>query len=715
MTQRYLGGIITANPVEPSENFSDSAASGMWTMQEALAFSKAGDWPDPASINPSKFIESVFSTYVYDGTGSSQTIANGIDLVNKEGLVWTKIRESNGGAEDHFLVDTVSPSPSNTNYFVKSLTSNSTAGFQEPYNSITAWNTTGYTINSHLSFGGNGYAYVSWTFREQPKFFDIVTYTGDGTTDREVSHNLGTTIGFMLVKRTDAASNWACIAYNGTNYGCLALNSSAAQLFSSATSNYTSTMFKPYEVFQQFTDTPVNDRMNVDGASYVAYLFAHNNSDGGFGSTGDQDMIKCGSYTGNGSATGPEIDLGFEPQWIMIKSTSGAHPWFIIDVMRGFSAAPQANTLRANTNDVEDPAGSRVKPTPNGFQIITSSNDYNQNTHNFIYVAIRRGQMKAPTAGTDVLAMYDLDDLSLNTVVSSTAEGGTPFPADLALHRHNLGGNQFITRLTGGIGTEIAGGSSSYRGWLNPHDNSAEDTGTYGIYYKMYNNKFTINNNGADGGQSFIFSYQFRRQPKVFDVVAYTGTGSTHNIKHNLGVAPELIILKNRGASGGGAGWLVGVASLGNDEGALHSDNGFAAYNLITTYGTTTFTAGSGDEQINKSNDTYVAYLFATLAGVSKVGTYSGTGSDVNVDCGFTNGARFVLAKRTDSTGDWYIWDSVNGIVSGNDPYIILNTTAAPTTNTDYIDPLSSGFTITSNAGSDLNHNGGSYVFLAIA
>ena len=130
---------------------------------------------------------------------------------------------------------------------------------------------------------------------------------------------------------------------------------------------------------------------------------------------------------------------------------------------------------------------------------------------------------------------------------------------------------------------------------------------------------------------------------------------------------------------------------------------------------TTTFTAANADEQINKSGETYVAYLFATLAGISKVGTYSGTGSDVNVDCGFTSGARFVLVKRTNSSGDWFVWDSTRGIVAGNDPYVLFNTTAAEVTNTDYIDPLSSGFTITSNAGSDLNTSGGTYLFLAIA
>ena len=79
------------------------------------------------------------------------------------------------------------------------------------------------------------------------------------------------------------------------------------------------------------------------------------------------------------------------------------------------------------------------------------------------------------------------------------------------------------------------------------------------------------------------------------------------------------------------------------------------------------------------------------------------------MDCGFSSGARFVLLKRTDATGDWFVWDSVRGIVSGNDPYLLLNTTAAEVTNTDYIDPLSSGFTISD------DFTDGTYIFYAVA
>jgi hypothetical protein len=117
----------------------------------------------------------------------------------------------------------------------------------------------------------------------------------------------------------------------------------------------------------------------------------------------------------------------------------------------------------------------------------------------------------------------------------------------------------------------------------------------------------------------------------------------------------------------------------------------------------------------NSSGATYIAYLFATCPGVSKVGTYTGTGTTLQIDCGFTAGARFVLIKRTDSTGDWYVWDSARGIIAGNDPYLLLNSTAAEVTSTDYIDTYSAGFEISSTAPAAINANAGTFIFLAIA
>jgi hypothetical protein len=128
----------------------------------------------------------------------------------------------------------------------------------------------------------------------------------------------------------------------------------------------------------------------------------------------------------------------------------------------------------------------------------------------------------------------------------------------------------------------------------------------------------------------------------------------------------------------------------------------------------TIFTVGT-DNETNATGWTYIAYLFATLSGISKVGSYTGNGSSQTINCSFTGGARFVLIKRTDSTGDWYVWDTARGIVSGNDPHLSLNTTAAEVTSDDTIDPDSSGFIVNQVSATNVNVSSASYIYLAIA
>ena len=107
--------------------------------------------------------------------------------------------------------------------------------------------------------------------------------------------------------------------------------------------------------------------------------------------------------------------------------------------------------------------------------------------------------------------------------------------------------------------------------------------------------------------------------------------------------------------------------------------------------------------------------MFATLTGVSKVGTYTGNATTNQINCGFSAGARFVMIKRLDTTGDWYIWDTARGIVAGNDPYFLANSTAVEATSFDYIDAYSAGFEISSTAPAAINANNGSFLYLAIS
>jgi hypothetical protein len=128
----------------------------------------------------------------------------------------------------------------------------------------------------------------------------------------------------------------------------------------------------------------------------------------------------------------------------------------------------------------------------------------------------------------------------------------------------------------------------------------------------------------------------------------------------------------------------------------------------------TTFEASLGNG-FSIATQTYVAYLFASKSGISKVGSYTGNGSSQTIDCGFTTGARWVLIKRTDSTGDWFVWDSTRGIVSGNDPHLSLNTTAAEVTTDDSIDPANSGFIVNQVAATNINVTSASYIFLSFS
>jgi hypothetical protein len=207
--------------------------------------------------------------------------------------------------------------------------------------------------------------------------------------------------------------------------------------------------------------------------------------------------------------------------------------------------------------------------------------------------------------------------------------------------------------------------------------------------------------------------WAFRRAPGFFDVVCYTGTGASATLNHNLGVSPEMVIVKGRTVV---SNWETYLSVLGGTSGnglAINSNGAKIGTPPVSSVTATTFTLNNGVSTTN--GQTYIAYLFATVAGVSKVGSYTGTGTTLQVNCGFTGGARFVLIKRTDSTGDWYVWDSARGIVAGNDPYLLLNSTAAEVTGTDYIDTFSSGFEISSTAPAAINANGGTFIFLAIA
>jgi len=73
------------------------------------------------------------------------------------------------------------------------------------------------------------------------------------------------------------------------------------------------------------------------------------------------------------------------------------------------------------------------------------------------------------------------------------------------------------------------------------------------------------------------------------------------------------------------------------------------------------------------------------------------------------------MIKRTDSTGDWYVWDSARGIVAGNDPHFSLNSTAAEVTTDDSVDTDNTGFIVNQLSATNVNVTSATYIGIAIA
>jgi hypothetical protein len=634
------------------------------------------------------YIEDVFSTYLYTGTGASQTITNGIDLAGKGGLVWIKRRND---TTNHWLMDT-ERLPLNSFFTYRRIVSNGTNANLNYQQGISSFNSSGFVLDKAPDGGdpaandlnSSGQPFVSWTFREQPKFFDVVTYTGNGA-NRTIAHNLGSVPGCIMIKRTDTTAAWAVYHRSLANTQYMVLNTTAA---AATGATYWNSTTPTSSVFSLGTSTDVN----ASGGTYVAYLFAHDA--GGFGATDSDNVISCGSYTGNGSTNGPTVNLGYEPQWLLIKRTSGGTGgWWMFDNLRGLSLSNDI-LLQANTSGAESTLVSEgVNPNATGFSIYGATADLNASGSTYIYVSIRRGPMKSPTIGTAVFSPFTgLDNATY-----------TPsFPVDMAWDASrsgNIDNTLIVSRLSG------------YQSALVTSNTSAEKTNYLSLSFFQSNT--TFNFGGIFGVSSAM--YAFRRAPGFFDVVCYTGTGTNLTVNHNLGVVPELMILKGRSSL---RVWAVYSASILNTE-YLRLDSSLAKatgadYWNSTTPTSSVFSVGT-NVAVNTASATQIAYLFATVAGVSKVGSYTGTGTTNQINCGFTGGARFVMIKRTDSTGDWYVWDSARGIVAGNDSYLLLNSTAAEVTNTDYVDTYSAGFEISSTAPAAINANGGSFIFLAIA
>jgi len=636
------------------------------------------------------YVDDVFSTDLFAGTGSNQAITNGVDLSSEGGLVWGKCRNN---ANYHYLFDT-------ERGVGKVLYSNDTYAEGNTSTSyLYAFNNDGFSMGPGVSVSGQNH--VGWTFRKAPGFFDIVTYTGNGA-NRTIAHNLGSVPGMIIVKmRTLNGYSWQVYHRSLANTERIELDNTGAK--STGATTYWNSTTATDAVFSLGTSTQVNK----DGDEYVAYLFAHDAQE--FGADEDESIIKCGSYTGAGNGT--SVTLGFEPQWLMVKKTSGSASWYLWDNMRGVVTGTTATNgndqyLLADASN-QEASQDLVQFNATGFSFPTADGDTAASGQTYIYMAIRRPFKPAEefAATTDLFGI--INSIPANSASNQTAIS-TSNQIDMMMGVPSMNGYDSY------VSSRFQGGKA-----MRTQETNAEFSSPQ--FYLDYTKQFR---QGISNSTDFL-GYTFTRAPGFFDVVAYTAVetspAAARAIPHNLEVAPEMIWVKCRTAS---VSWIVYHKDLGTTKYTELNENN----NSVTSYpwnwgkqspdASNFYIGTTSASKVNNSGNAYIAYLFASVDGISKVGSYTGNGSTLNVDCGFSAGARLVLIKR-DGYGSWYYWDSVRGIVAGNDPYLLLNQNAAEVTNTDYLDPLSSGFTLTASAGGlaneQLNVNGGTYLFYAIA
>jgi hypothetical protein len=317
---------------------------------------------------------------LYTGNAGSITVTNTVNGTSfQPDLVWVKARSS---AFDNKLVDSVRGASGGIYY---DLSSNSAAAQSLPGAGVNGLTSTGFTIGggTNNGYNGNGTTFVAWQWQagkgttstntsgtitstvsaNTTAGFSIVRWTGTGASGT-TGHGLGVAPKFLILKDASNGYNWYVFTTaTGSNVRFEGLNTTAAA--TSAPSQFTTTS-------TLITNIPSDASLNTSGATMILYCFAPVTGYSAFG-----------SYTGNGSADGPFVYLGFRPRWLMIKLSSGVEDWRVYDTSRS-TFNVMGEELYPNSSGA---AGSVTFAdfTSNGFKIRNSGSGSNSNGGTYIY------------------------------------------------------------------------------------------------------------------------------------------------------------------------------------------------------------------------------------------------------------------------------------------------------------------------------------------
>jgi hypothetical protein len=461
---------------------------------------------------------------------------------------------------------------------------------------------------------------------------------------------------------------------------------------------------------------------NISGATYVAYIFADGSANG-FGEDGSESIIKCGSYTSPTDTGIPNyinVDLGWEPELLLYKKAYGGTTtggdWNLLSLANKFNS-PITNTQAIELNGLQT-ASKQISHLSSGFHgtgIVTQSTaGAGASGTTWIYMAVRKS-MRPPTDPAKVFTTFLINDDASNDLIVNYGNR-----ADLIAVTQRTGtGTFFYPRFLG------AANNTPLKPLQTGYTSGSVITVSSVSSYSFSTGVRTL----GDANNRFIdfydyVHYVFTCAAGFFDQGVFPKAPSgIRQIKHNLQATPELLIVSSYGESSQST-YKIYTPFNGTDEYLDFSSASGLTYLSGIWNGTTPTknnfsinTAGVASGNTAWSTDICFFLAFASLQNISKISTYTGTALTQNIDCGFTNGARFILIKRIEAStsGDWYVWDAGRGIVGGNDPYTRWNINGAEVSTSDFIDPYSPGFTVTDTASGTVNISGAVYLYFAVA
>ena len=318
----------------------------------------------------------------YTGTGATQTITVGF----QPDFVWIKSRSA---ATDHKLVDSIRGS-------TKAISSDTTNAESTDSNGITAFTSTGFTLGSDSTYNNSGVTYVAWCWLaggtavtntngsitstvsvNTTAGFSVVSFTGLDTsgTAATMGHGLGVAPSFIIIKNRDYVDGWYCYHASLGNTAYIVLNTTAAQQTPSNVWSSTSPTSTVFTLRQGNLNTTTAQKL-------IAYCFAAIPGYSAFG-----------SYTGNGSTSGPFVYTGLRPRFILIKRSDATSDWGMIDTSRG-TYNSITNYLLADNSSAEL-TDNQFDILSNGFKCRTpGGNLTNTSGGTYIYAAFAENPFK---------------------------------------------------------------------------------------------------------------------------------------------------------------------------------------------------------------------------------------------------------------------------------------------------------------------------------